>query len=316
MKAVINIIKSFMRSRFPVSFKILSKCYSDIKRVKTRTMWILFKRKITEEILEKQLRLKSMIKAGDILMVHASLSAIGKVVGGAEAVIRPFQNILTEDGTLLMPSYYQPEPVINLIKSGVPIDLRTAKSSVGQLTEVFRSAQGVSRSSHPFSSVCAWGKYAKYITQGHANSEFICGPGSPLDALYELSGKIMGIGISIGWISIYHLLEDKWEKFPIEVHFPETFSVKYIDSKGNKIERNIKVLDPIVSLTRIEKNEWVLNFITRHMIEKNILHEFALGQAKSWIFDVQLFYQELKNLAQQGITIYTTKEEFNKMNLK
>jgi aminoglycoside N3'-acetyltransferase len=273
-------------------------------------MWMIFRKEITEEILEKQLRLNSMIKAGDILMVHASLSSIGEVVGGSETVIRSLQNVLTETGTLLMPSFHQPEPLINMIKSGVIIDLRTAKSSVGQLTEVFRSVEGVSRSSHPFSSVCAWGKYAKHITKMHDNSELICGLGSPLDALYELSGKIMGIGISIAWISIYHLLEDKWKEFPLEVHYPETFSVKYVDTEGNKIERNIKVLDPIVSLTRIEKNAWVLNYITKHMIEKSILREFALGQAMSWIFDVQPFYEELKNLAQCGITIYTTEKEF------
>ena len=46
------------------------------------------------------------------------------------------------------------------------------------------------------------------------------------------------------------------------------------------------------------------------MIEKGILHEFKFGQARSWIFDVQPFYEELKKLARLGITIYTTKEDF------
>jgi aminoglycoside 3-N-acetyltransferase len=278
---LITVLKSLMRSHFPDFSLKCSNYFFDLKRLKTRIVWRIAKKEISGEVLAKQLRLSAMLKAGDILMVHASLSAIGKVIGGAETVIHSLQNVLTEDGTLLMPSYHQPEPVINMIKSGALVDLRNAKSTVGNLTEVFRLAQGVKRSSHPYSSVCAWGKYSQIITQGHANSEVICGPGSPLDVLYELSGKIMGIGISIAWISIYHLLEDKWEKFPIEVHFSETYSVNYI--------------------------------ITKHMIEKNILREFSLGQARSWIFDVKLFYEELKNLTQQGITIYTTKEQYNKI---
>lgn len=314
MKDGKHIIKSLIHSHYPYVFKILSRYYWVIKRAKARIIWRVSKKEISGEMLANQLRLNSMIKAGDILMVHASFSAIGKVIGGPETVIHALQNVLTENGTLIMPVFHQPELLIDMIKSGVQIDLRTAKSTVGMLTEVFRNSPSVLRSSHPFSSVCSWGKYSEYVTKDHDKSELICGPGSPLDALYELSGKIMGIGISIAWISIYHLLEDKWKDFPIEVHYKDSFKVKYIDSNGKEINRSIKVLDPLVSLTRIEVNEWVLNFITKHMIEKGILCEFMLGQARSWIFDLQPFYEELMNLAQHGITIYTTEEEINKNN--
>ncbi len=279
-----------------------------MKRAKARIIWRVSKKEISGEVLANQLRLTDVIKPGDVLMVHASLSAIGKVIDGSEAIIHALQEVLTEGGTLLMPAYHQPKPVINMIESGVLVDLRTSKSTVGVLTEEFRTSPGVLRSSHPFSSVCSWGHYSGDVTKDHDKSELICGPGSPLDGLYHLSGKIMGIGISIAWISIYHLLEDKWEEFPIEVHCKEVFKVKYIDSNGNEINRKLKVLDPLVSLTRIEVNEWVLNFMTKHMIEKGILHEFMFGQARSWVFDVQPFYEELKDLARQGITIYSVDE--------
>jgi hypothetical protein len=123
----------------------------------------------------------------------------------------------------------------------------------------------------------------------------------------------MGIGVSIAWISIYHALEDNWKEFPIDVHYPESFIIPYIDMNGQKIEREIIVLNPIVSLTRIEKNRWILDWLTNHMRNQRILHEFMLGQAPSWIVNARLFYEELKSLALKGVTIYTIEEEFDRI---
>lgn len=152
-----------------------------------------------------------------------------------------------------MPSYYQPEPILKMIKKGVLVDLRTAKSYMGKLTETFRTLPGVKRSSHPFSSVCAWGQYSNEMTSNHSRSPYICGPGSPFFELIERSGKYMGIGIDIRVIALYHALEENWSKFPIKVHYPERFRVRYIDSRGELIERELIVLDPNVSKTRIDQ---------------------------------------------------------------
>jgi len=40
-----------------------------------------------------------------ILIVHSSLSSLGWVCGGAPSVIQALENILTDDGTLIMPSH-------------------------------------------------------------------------------------------------------------------------------------------------------------------------------------------------------------------
>ena len=141
----------------------------------------------------------------------------------------------------------------------------------------------------------------------------MCGPGSPLFQLVELSGKIMGIGVDLAWISIYHALEDNWNEFPIEVHYPEKFTIGYTDADGKQLRRELVVLDPEVSKTRIENNEWIRRWLINHMRDCGILHEFKIGQAPSWIVDTRLFYEELKNLARRGITIYTTKEDYKLM---
>ena len=284
-----------------------------INRIRRIFSWKIYAKPVSEDDLVRDLQSNNLLKPGDIVMVHSSLSKIGNVIGGPEAVCRAFQRVLTENGTLLMPSYYQPDPVLRMIKKGVRVDLRTAKSYMGKLTETFRTLPGVKRSSHPFSSVCAWGRYSTEMTSGHSHSPYICGPGSPFFELIERSGKYMGIGIDIRVIALYHVLEENWNKFPIKVHYPEPFKVRYIDSRGEFIERELIILDPHVSKTRIDQEAegaWIRHWLTNYMRRQGVLHVFKLGYAPSWIVDAKVFYDHLKFLAQRGITIYTTKKEF------
>ena len=45
------------------------------------------------------------VKLGDILLVHSSLSSIGWVCGGASAVIMALQKVISDDGTIVMPTH-------------------------------------------------------------------------------------------------------------------------------------------------------------------------------------------------------------------
>jgi aminoglycoside 3-N-acetyltransferase len=284
-----------------------------INRIRRKFSWKIFAKPVSEDDLVNDLQSNSVLKSGDIVMVHSSLSKIGNVIGGPETVCRAFQRVLTENGTLLMPSYYQPEPILRMIKKGIRVDLRTAKSYMGKLTETFRTLPGVKRSSHPFSSVCAWGRYSAEMTSDHSRTPYICGPGSPFFELIERSGKYMGIGIDIRVIALYHVLEENWNGFPLKVHIPEWFKVRYIDARGESIERELIVLDPNVSKTRIDQEAegaWIRHWLTNYMRRQGVLHEFKLGYATSWIVNAKVFYDQLKFLSQRGITIYTTKMEF------
>jgi len=285
-----------------------------MRRIKRKISWRVSAKPVSEEDLNRDLLASKLLKAGDVLMVHSSLSSIGNVLGGPEAVCRVFQRVLTESGTLLMPTYHQPEPILKMIKKGSLVDLRTAESTMGKLTETFRTIPGVKRSSHPFSSVSAWGRYSKEMTSGHENSPYICGPGSPFAQLIERSAKYMGIGIDIRVIALYHVLEENWSDFPLRVHYPKPFNVRYIDPSGNRVERQLIILDPAVAKTRIDREvegAWIRKWLTNYMRTKGILHGFKVGQANSWIVGSQSFYDEMKSLAIRGITIYTTEREFN-----
>ena len=290
-----------------------------INHLRRKIHWKIFAKPIGGRDLMTNLRDSTFLKTGDIVMVHSSLSSIGNVTGGPETVCRAFQQVLTETGTLLMPSYHQPEPILKMIHRGHLVDLRSAGSTMGRLTEAFRTMQGVSRSSHPFSSVCAWGRYADEMTRHHDSSPYICGPSSPFIQLVEKSGKYMGIGIDIRVIALYHALEENWSDFPIRVHYPKPFLVPYIDAYGNQVKRELIILDPEIAKTRIDQERagaWIRKWLTNHMRARGVLHEFRFGQSNTWIVDAKLFYEEMKLLARRRITIYTTKQEFDAMGLE
>jgi len=285
-----------------------------INRLKAKIRWKISAKPVSEEDLIRDISNSNFVKAGDILMVHSSLSSIGNVLGGAEAVCRVFQKVLTESGTLLMPSYHQPEPIHKMIQKGMLVDLRTARSTMGRLTETFRAMAGVNRSSHPYSSVSAWGRYSNEMISGHDHSPYLCGPGSPFIQLIEKSGKYMGIGIDIRVIALYHVLEENWNEFPREVHYRKPFMFRYIDPQGKQVERELFILDPTVAKTRIDQEmsgAWIRRWLTHHMRTRGILCTFKFGYSTSWIVDAKTFYDEMKSLAQKGITIYTTKKEFD-----
>jgi aminoglycoside 3-N-acetyltransferase len=150
------------------------------------------------------------IKKGDILLVHSSLSKIGWIAGGPIAVIQALMQVLTEEGTLIMPTHsgdYSdpknwssppvPEFWKDIIRNEMPaFDSKiTPTRGMGKIAETFRNFPGVLRSYHPHSSFAAWGKTAEVVTKDHVLENSL-GEDSPLDKLYGLKTKIMLLGVS------------------------------------------------------------------------------------------------------------------------
>ncbi len=255
-------------------------------------------------------------KANDIIMVHSSLSRIGNVKGGATTVIQSFIDTITATGTLIMPCYNSAEAVLKELKQNKLIDLRISPSGTGKITELFRTWPGVVRSSHPFSSSCAWGKYASYITSGHAEHPEVCHRESPVGRLVKLKGKVVGIGIPIAQgLGVAHYLEDTWADFPFEVHNPPV-QVAYIDPNGNRIERTILRFNPVVAKTRIDHPDgaWICEKLTDHFLRKGILKTFKYGASDSWVMNSLSLYNELERLAAKNVTMYLTESALTAQN--
>jgi aminoglycoside 3-N-acetyltransferase len=153
---------------------------------------------ITKEEMVYSLRLMD-IKEGDIVLVHSSLSSIGYVDGGAEAVIDALLEAVGSEGTIIMST---------LTGWFEPFDSKASPSAVGKISEKFRQREAARRSLHPVHSVAAIGKHAEYITSGHESCETGCGEGSPYYKLLELGGKVMLLGVDMDRNTIMHSLEE------------------------------------------------------------------------------------------------------------
>ena len=255
------------------------------------------------------------VQAGDVVMVHSSLSQIGNVDGGAETVIESLIDAVTPDGTIMMPVYNSADRVTRDMKQGKSPDLRSSPSGTGIVTEAFRTWPDVFRSSHPFSSVCVWGKHAQYLTADHAAGPHICHADSPVARLVELKGKVIGIGTPFLTGGVTHYIEDTWDEFPFEVH-SKCFPVTYIDAAGTTVNREISRYDPAIARTRMDNPDgaWIRRKLTEHMTRNGILQKFRYGDADSWVMAADTLCAELKRLATKGVTIYLTENQLTDQN--
>lgn len=155
------------------------------------------------------------------LIVHSSLRSLGWVCGGPVAVVQALMDVVTENGTIVMPTQttglsdpakWENPPVPRewwqVIYDAMPIfDPQTAPSSgMGQIVETFRTWPGVVRSYHPHVSFAAWGWHAHFITEGHALENSL-GEGSPLARIYDLDGWVLLLGVGYDSCTSFHLAE-------------------------------------------------------------------------------------------------------------
>ncbi len=156
---------------------------------------------VTKEILKEKLSALGL-KRGMNIIVHSSLKSFGKVDGGADTVIDALCELLTEDGTLVMPSFNHGEPYRN----GEIFDISQTPTSNGIIPETFRKREGVIRSINPTHSFAVWGKNKEYYTKDHQKSGCF-GVDSPLYRLMKDDGYCLLLGVGYNSNTFHHCVE-------------------------------------------------------------------------------------------------------------
>lgn len=174
------------------------------------------------------------LKEGQAVFAHASLSAFGFIVGGAETVIRAILEVLGPEGTVMMPAqtwknldpatgvhWEEPEAWWPVLREHWPAydPLVTPSIGMGAVAEMLRTWPGAKRSAHPARSVSAVGKHAAYLTENHDLSD-IFGDDSPAGRLYKLDGQVLLFGVGYDKNTSIHLAEYRadWAK-PMSVEW-------------------------------------------------------------------------------------------------
>lgn len=159
------------------------------------------------------------LETGQVVMLHASLSSMGYVVGGADTVAAGLLDTLGPSGTLVAMTSWEhdgsqleewPRGLQDAYRRDPPAfdpDLSEAAREYGRLPERIRTWPGARSSSHPECRFSAIGARAEWITADHPRNHPY-GPGSPLAKLVDAAGRVLMLGAPLETITLLHHAEE------------------------------------------------------------------------------------------------------------
>ena len=165
------------------------------------------------------------VHEGEVLIVHSSLSRLGWVAGGPQAVVQALLATVSPTGTIVMPTHTAhltdparwanppvPAEWVEIIRSEMPAFDRdlTPTREMGAVVECFRHHPRTLRSDHPTESFAANGPMASRIIDRHPLTPAL-GEGSPLQHLYDLDASVLLLGVDHANNTSLHLAEYRAE---------------------------------------------------------------------------------------------------------
>ena len=207
------------------------------------------------------------IEAGMTVCVHASLSRLGHIEGGADTVIDALIEAVGPEGCIMMPAFSADGTMLRSVEQGDVFDVRNTPSRVGAIPEVFRLRDGVLRSLHPTNSVTALGVGAEELLRDHEKSATPFGFSTPYGRLAAREDAYV-LMLNTHVHSLLHHIQER-------VDFPNLFladerDVVFVDYRGTRNVMRTQVMRPripyYVAVPAVDRPEpdWA------------ILHDFAL----------------------------------------
>ena len=158
------------------------------------------------------------IRAGDVVMVHAAMSKVGRCLNGPDAFIRALLDAVGPTGTILAytdwhGAYDELLDEQNRVsfewREHIPPFDPTASRAIrdnGVLAELIRTTPGAMRSGNPGASIAALGAAAEWLAADHP-LDYGCGAGSQLAKLVAAGGKVMILGAPLDTMTLLHHAE-------------------------------------------------------------------------------------------------------------
>jgi aminoglycoside N3'-acetyltransferase len=159
------------------------------------------------------------LERGDVVMVHASVRAVGEVAGGPDQIHLAIKDAIGDEGTLIMyascPQYVdevgrgnltaaEEAEVLEKLPAFDPATARSARDN-GTLVEFLRTYPGSRVNHHPARFV-VWGSSADYLLSRQP-WDFAFGRDSLLERFVELNGKILLLGCDHDTVTFLHFAE-------------------------------------------------------------------------------------------------------------
>jgi aminoglycoside 3-N-acetyltransferase len=259
--------------------------------VRTRKLWL--SRQIYRQPVEPaELRQKLIdlgVTRGRTVWVQSSWNEFYNVRLRPSEVIDLLRDLIGPDGTLAMPAF----PIDQDLTKVFLVD--RAPVYTGLLCEVFRRTQGVLRSVHPSSSVCAIGPQAEFLVRDHHRAKTAWGPDSPFCRLMELNARLVGLGAGFEFMTPLHVVEcvlhDEVPFF--RGVFGATVRYRWKRASGETGENEYLDRTGDVRPARL-----------RRYFGPDILDEARISNLKMIAADAKPFIEHAVALGRRGITMY------------
>ncbi|MDE2817121.1 MAG: AAC(3) family N-acetyltransferase [Chloroflexota bacterium] len=155
------------------------------------------------------------LRAGDTVLFHSSLSSMGTVVGGADAVIDGFLDAVGPAGTVAVPTLSNWRGLKDRHRVWDHWSIVDTPTYCGLIPETFRRRPEALRSNHYTHSVSAIGLRAAELTANHGETglrEAPWGPGafaaaSPWQRFYDWNVFYCLIGVNCQRLTMVHFVE-------------------------------------------------------------------------------------------------------------
>lgn len=158
------------------------------------------------------------LSAGMTVLVHSSLSSLGRIDGGAATVVASLREAVGSEGTVVVPAFTRhvrdpdpdcvgvPDEEVHARRASVPLFHRDMPTGIGAIPETLRGLDAAYRSPHPQASVAAVGANASLITSRQSLG-FAVGRDSPFGQMYDLGASVLLIGIGHNRNTFLHYAE-------------------------------------------------------------------------------------------------------------
>lgn len=171
------------------------------------------------------------IEIGDTIYLSASLNWLGWDGARAIALLDALLDRVGSSGTVLTPSFCFTNDR-NRPDEGFVYDVRRSPCMMGMIYEMFRRYPNAYRSENYYLPVCGIGANAERLLQNQLRVVNPLGGDSVYDRMVKSGAKMVGMGVSLNYNVIPHLIDSKLER---HYDFP-VFETKRM--KGTVVDRN------------------------------------------------------------------------------
>jgi aminoglycoside 3-N-acetyltransferase len=233
------------------------------------------------------------IEAGQIVMLHASVRAVGWVVGGPDVVLHALREVLGPSGTLMMYIGWEDNPYEMsswpeaqqraYLEECPAFDPSTSRANRrwSILTEYLRTTPGAHRSGNPEKSMAAVGAKAEWLTTDHP-LDYEFGPGSPLERLCRADGRVLLLGTHFTSLTLLHYAEclsDVPEKRVVRYRMPV-----HVDGRRRWVD--VEEFDTCNGIRDWDDGDYFGAIVEAYLLLGHG-RTGLVGAARSYLFDAQ-----------------------------